>query len=147
MVTSQDSLGPATPTEETPARTEPPPPPLPPHLHCNFYKRVVQQLYASPHLPWPLTCIHRLLAWHAMLPGLAGSMFGGGSLWYRTDCCTLQTVLLGAVRVPARPAAWQIFSYKWGAACWGEYHMFMLDWSGLKAPSRPCTLGSLCTLL
>jgi hypothetical protein len=30
----------------------------------------------------------------------------------RTDCCTVQTVLLGAVhsQVPARPAAWQIFN-------------------------------------
>jgi hypothetical protein len=42
------------------------------------------------------------------------------------DCGTAQTVLLGAVQcivhshVPAPPAAWQIFSYKWGAAGWGE---------------------------
>ncbi len=38
-------------------------------------------------------------------------------LWYR-----MQTVLLGAVQshVPAQPAAKQNFSYKWGAAGWGE---------------------------
>jgi hypothetical protein len=41
---------------------------------------------------------------------------------YRTDCGTAQTVLLGGVRshVPARPAARQSFSYKWGAEGWGE---------------------------
>ncbi len=39
-----------------------------------------------------------------------------------TDCGTVQTMLLGAARshVLARPAARQIFSYKWGAADWGE---------------------------
>jgi hypothetical protein len=38
---------------------------------------------------------------------------------YRTDCVV---VLLWAVRshVPARPAANQSFSYKWGAAGWGQ---------------------------
>jgi hypothetical protein len=41
-------------------------------------------------------------------------------LW--TDCGTVQTVLLGAVRshALARPAAWQSFSYKLEAAGWGE---------------------------
>ncbi len=40
---------------------------------------------------------------------------------YWTDSGIIQTVLLGAVHshVPARPAARQIFSYRWGAAGWG----------------------------
>ncbi len=59
-------------------------------------------------------------------PGLAGiatrNSLGGGSLWYWTDCGTVQTVLLGAVlyHVPTRPAARPSFSYKWEAAGWGE---------------------------
>ncbi len=66
---------------------------------------------------------------------------------YRTDCGTVQTVLLGAVysHVPARPAAPQIFRYKWGAASWGEYHMFMFDWSAPLTPLK-ATLDSLLTL-
>jgi hypothetical protein len=61
------------------------------------------------------------------------NMLGGGSLWYRTDCGTVQTVLFSAVHyhVLARPAARQSFRYKWGAAGWGEYHMFMFVWSAL----------------
>ncbi len=39
--------------------------------------------------------------------------------------------------VPARPAAGQSFCYKWGAASWGEWHMFMFDSSALMAPRRP----------
>ncbi len=57
------------------------------------------------------------------------------SLWY------CKTVLLGAVlsHVPARPATRQSFSYKWGAAGWGEKYMFMFDWSALipPPPRRP----------
>ncbi len=51
---------------------------------------------------------------------------------------TVQTVLLGAVDfyVRARPAVRQIFSYKWGAAGWGEKHMFMFDWSALRIPQK-----------
>jgi hypothetical protein len=47
---------------------------------------------------------------------------GSESLWYRTDCGTVQTLLFGAVHyhVLAWPAARQIFCYKWGAAGWGE---------------------------
>ena len=48
----------------------------------------------------------------------------------------MQTVLLGAVRthVPARPAAGQSFCYKWVAASWVEWYMFMFDWSALTTP-------------
>jgi hypothetical protein len=45
---------------------------------------------------------------------------GDVSLWYWTDCCTVQTVLAVHSHVPGRPAARQIFSYRWGAAGWGE---------------------------
>jgi hypothetical protein len=38
--------------------------------------------------------------------------------------------------IPVRPAARQIFSYKWGAAGWGEYHMFMFDWTALMIPQK-----------
>jgi hypothetical protein len=49
------------------------------------------------------------------------NILGGESLWYRSDCGTGQTMLLGAVHhVLARPAARQSFRYKWGAAGWGE---------------------------
>ncbi len=46
---------------------------------------------------------------------------GGGSLWYPTDCGTVQTMLLGAVRchVPAQPAAQRIFSNKWSCRLGG----------------------------
>jgi hypothetical protein len=54
-------------------------------------------------------------------PGSRGQK-GTGS-WIRirntgTDCGTVQTVLLWDVRfhIPALPAPWQSFSYKWGAA-------------------------------
>ncbi len=58
---------------------------------------------------------YRLSAWVAgsrLLTAL------NGSLWYQTDCCNVQTVLLGAVcsHVRARPAARQSFIYKWGAS-------------------------------
>ncbi len=63
---------------------------------------------------------------------------GGESLWYRTDCGTVQSVLLGAVHshVPARSAARQIFCYKWGAVGWREKLMFMFDWSALMTPQK-----------
>jgi hypothetical protein len=53
-------------------------------------------------------------------------------------CGTIQTVLLGSVHslVPARPAARLSFSYKWGAAGWGDYLMFMFDWSALMTPQK-----------
>jgi hypothetical protein len=46
---------------------------------------------------------------------------------YRTDCGTVQTVLLVVSILMYRPgpAARQIFSYNWGAADWGEWHMFI----------------------
>jgi hypothetical protein len=49
---------------------------------------------------------------------------GGRSLWYRTDCGTLQTVLLGGCLFsctgPAScPADLQLYS-KWGATGWGK---------------------------
>jgi hypothetical protein len=83
------------------------------------------------------------------LYSLAGcNMLSGGSysimilerLWYRTDCvvrgCTFSCT------GPSR-AAQQIFRYKWGAAGWGELHMFMFDWSALMTPQR-ATLDPAC---
>ncbi len=67
------------------------------------------------YVPLTNTQSHGLSTQHA----IAGrKTLGGGRLWYRTDCGTLQIVLLGAVHshLPAR----QIFGYKWGAAGWGE---------------------------
>ncbi len=60
----------------------------------------------------------------------------------------VQTVLLGAVHShePARPAARQIFSYKWGAAGWGENHILMFDRRALKTPQK-ATLDCLSKLL
>ncbi len=48
-------------------------------------------------------------------------------------------ILLRAVHshVPARPAARPIFSYKWGAAGWGEQYMFRFDWCPYDSPRRP----------
>ncbi len=44
-----------------------------------------------------------------------------------------------------RPAARQVFSYTWGAAGWGGWHMFMFDWSALMIPQK-ATLVCLLTL-
>ena len=41
---------------------------------------------------------------------------------YRLCCKGLSKV---HSHVPAQPAALQIFSYNWGAAGWGEWHMFI----------------------
>ncbi len=74
----------------------------------------------SSFLRLSLINIQRLSAQHAMKPDLAGSdtLGTGQTVVLRT----VQTVLLGAVHshVLARPAARHIFSYKWGAAGWGE---------------------------
>jgi len=71
-----------------------------------------------------------------MLSG--GSFNDTGKKGYRTDCvvrgCTFSCT------GPSR-AAQQIFSYKWGAAGWGELHMFMFDWSALMTPQK-ATLDS-----
>ncbi len=71
---------------------------------------------------------HRRWTQHAMYPGQAGSR-----LWYRTDC------VVGGVRshVPARPAARQSFSCKWGAAGWGESMYLCLTGVLLWLPRRP----------
>ncbi len=53
-----------------------------------------------------------------------------------TDC---------VVRDPARPAARQSFSYKWGAAGGREKYMFMFDWSAIMTPQK-ATLDSMRTL-
>jgi hypothetical protein len=64
--------------------------------------------------------INRRSIQHAMQPGLADSrhvtswrakLMVMDRLWYRTDC---------VVRDPARPAARQSFSHKWGDAGGGE---------------------------
>ncbi len=52
----------------------------------------------------------------------------GTSMYSNVLGGTVQTVLAGAVHshVPTPPAGWQIFSYKWGAAGWGEQHTLCL---------------------
>jgi hypothetical protein len=61
-------------------------------------------------------------------------------LWYRTDC-----VVRGC------PFSWsgqarQCFGNKCGAAGWGEYYMFMFDWSALKTPQK-ATLDCMRSLM
>ncbi len=75
---------------------------------------VTDHLYSLTNIHRPTCHVECSLTWLE-----AGhNMLGGGILRYRTDCGTIQNVLLGAVhsRVLVPPAAWQIFSYKWGAA-------------------------------
>ncbi len=70
-----------------------------------------------PHCPTYIDFRPNMLCRLAWL--VAGcNKLGGRSLWYRTDCGTVWTVLFGASHshVPAQP----IFSYKWGAAGGGE---------------------------
>jgi hypothetical protein len=61
-------------------------------------------------------------------------------LWYSTNCVVRGCPFLST----ARPAAKQSFSYKLGAAGWGEKYMFMFDWRVLMTPQK-ATLDSLPT--
>jgi hypothetical protein len=86
---------------------------IPPQSVSFFviYRLNIKALLASPNIrhlfvtPLALTTDQhtktfdpiRLVAWPA------GIRLGGGSLWYRPDCGTIQTVLLGAVHSHVTP--------------------------------------------